>query len=414
MTVKQKVNYAVQYNSSTDTLSTQLTTLLNRIVSLIRTNNSDLLELTRITYGSEQHTGAPMYDSGDTKEFESDIVFLGTDTDNIVLSLCFYKGRLVISMNMDPSVEALHVANWENLTKGQSTALSVSPYCTSRACKWYTSTSSTPGNYYSINIPYIILNNTIEFDVVYWTGDYSSGYMFYNVNRVTNGVDLVIYKTLEHPSGTQGLGACLWRYSNATDSYNEFAPSEILAWSFEENLANNMPSKIYTGNYTSGANYPGYMPDSNNNLGLTYSESSTLSNSKYELRQWFRVGSYNAGCGMASIHTLGSAKGSNNQFTLDPMPTITSVSTIETSDNNQQMRFTSPLLTAYNLPYLDSDECYLRRMRIPGFNKYCKGEIYLFYTPTTTSYNTGDIITVDGKQYAVINKGIVCFVARVN
>lgn len=414
MTVKQKVNYAVQYNSSTDTLSTQLTTLLNRIVSLIRTNNSDLLELTRITYGSEQHTGAPMYDSGATKEFESDIVFLGTDTDNIVLSLCFYKGRLVISMNMDPSVEALHVANWENLTKGQSTAMPLSnlPYCTARACKWY---NDDVYNVYSINIPYIILNNTIEFDVVYWTGDYSSGYMFYNVNRVTNGVDLVIYKTLEHPSGTQGLGACLWRYSSATNSYNNTAPSEILAWSFEENLANNMPSRIYTGN--AGYNdRPGYMPNLlNSSLKLPYSESSTLSNSKCEIRQWFSVGDVN-GCGMASIHTLGSAKGTGNGVASksDPMPTITSVSTIETSDNNQQLRFTSPLLTAYNLPYLESDECYLRRMRIPGFNKYCKGEIYLFYTPTTTSYNTGDIITVDGKQYAVINKGIVCFVARVN
>lgn len=410
MTVKQKVNYSVQYDSSTDTLSTQLNILLNRIVTLIRTNNSDLLELTRITYGSEEMNGAPMYDSGTTKEFESDVVFLGTDTDNIVLSLCFYKGRLVISMNMDPSVEALHVANWENLTKGQSTAMSLSnlPYCTARACKWYNNNSY---NAYNINIPYIILNNTIEFDVVYWTGDYSSGYMFYNVNRVTNGVDLVIYKTLEHPSGTQGLGACLWCYSSATDSYNNIAPSEILAWSFEENLANNMPSRIYTGN-SSSSTYPGYMPNLlNNNLRLPYSESSTLSNSKYELRQWFQVNDC-YGCGMASIHTLGSAKGSCGALSTksDPMPTITSVSTTDPSNNN----FMSPLLTAYNLPYLNSDECYLRRMRIPGFNKYCKGEIYLFYTPTTTPYNSGDIISVDGKQFAVINTGIVCYVARVN
>ena len=423
MTVKQKVNYSVQYDSSTDTLSTQLTTLLNRIALLIRTNDPELIEVSRVVYGSEQMNGAPMYDSGTTKEFESDVIFLGTDSDNIALSLCFYKGRLVIAMNMCPSVEALHVENWDNLTKGQTTPMATTflPYCTSRAAKWYTGTSNSRYNVYNTSLPYIITNNSIEFDVVYWTGDYSSGYMFYNVNRATNGVDLVIYKTSENPSGTQSLGACIWRYSNDvsvnTEAFNDVAPSEILAWSFEENLANNMPSRIYTNNYAYPGN-PGYMPKReitgrtiNEPSNFTYSDSASLLNSRYETRQWFSVGT-NAGWGMAWLHTLGSLKGIVDRN--DTIPTITSVSTVETTDNNVQNSFISPLLTAYNIPYLSEGECYLRRMRIPGFNKYCKGEIYLFYSPTNVSYNTGDIVTVDGKQFAVINKGIVCFVARVS
>lgn len=391
MTVKQKVNYSVSYDSSTDTLSTQLNILLDRIITLIRTNNPELLELTRVTYGSAQMTGAPMYDSGSTKYYQSDVVFLGTDADNIVLSLCFYSGRLVIAMNIDPSVEALYVTNWSTLTNNANT--NNLPYCTARASKFYTNNTQ---NAYSINIPYLIVNKTIEFDVVYWTGDYSSGYMFYNANKVTNGVDLVIFKTLENLSGTTSVGGALWKYSTATDSYNNVAPSCLVTWSFEENVANNMPDKIYGGSNISGAN------------DLPYAASSVYANGKYDMRQWFKMGS-NTGNGMAYLHTLGALRGLN-PFTAESMPVIDTVSSTSPTDAN----FVSPLMTAYNIPYLSSDEAYLRRVRIPGFNKYCKGEIYLFYTPTTTQYDSGDIIDVDGKQFAVINNGIVCWVARVS
>ena len=60
--VKQKVKYSVDYDSSTDTLSEKLNILLNDIITLIRTNNPEILELSRITYGSDEMTGAPLYD----------------------------------------------------------------------------------------------------------------------------------------------------------------------------------------------------------------------------------------------------------------------------------------------------------------------------------------------------------------
>ena len=41
--VKQKVKYSVDYDSSTDTLSEKLNTLLDNIITLIRTNNPEIL-----------------------------------------------------------------------------------------------------------------------------------------------------------------------------------------------------------------------------------------------------------------------------------------------------------------------------------------------------------------------------------
>ena len=56
MTVKQKVTYTVEYDSSTDTLSDKLNLLLDNIINLILRNNSELTELTRIDYGSDEMT----------------------------------------------------------------------------------------------------------------------------------------------------------------------------------------------------------------------------------------------------------------------------------------------------------------------------------------------------------------------
>ena len=65
--VKQKVKYSVDYDSSTDALSEKLNILLNDIITLIRTNNPEILELSRITYGSGEMTGAPLYDGQHTR-----------------------------------------------------------------------------------------------------------------------------------------------------------------------------------------------------------------------------------------------------------------------------------------------------------------------------------------------------------
>ena len=125
--VKQKVKYSVDYDSSTDTLSEKLNILLNDIITLIRTNNPEILELSRITYGSSEMTGAPLYDGQNTTIFnngtyvqnggryQSDLVFLGLSKNNLVLSIGFIDNKLVLAMNIDPSIESIYVNNWNSI-----------------------------------------------------------------------------------------------------------------------------------------------------------------------------------------------------------------------------------------------------------------------------------------------------------
>ena len=408
MTVKQKVTYTVEYDSSTDTLSDKLNLLLDNIINLILRNNSELTELTRIDYGSDEMTGAPLYDiTGITKHYQSDVVFLGTDTDNIVLSLCFFNGRLTIAMNMDPSVEQMYVDRWAEYKTGH-TANNTPPYCITRAAKWFDDERNASNAYkqcYNVNLPYVVANGIIKLDVVYWNGDYSNAYMFYNSNGVTNGVDLVFYKTVENSSGTQGLGCALWRYSSADTSTCRAMPATILAWSFDENLSNNMADKLY---------FDG--TDANTTLGLSYSSNPSITNSAYEIRQWFKTTTdkhgFQDGNGMAYIHTIGGSLGIR-QTSNDNTNVLPEIETVTTTIPNNDS-FVSPLLTAYNIPYVQNDDCYLRKLRIPGFNKYCKGELYLFYSPNTSKYTSGDIINVDNKQFGIITEGIVCYAVRIN
>ena len=350
-----------------------------------------------------------MYDTGASTHYQSDVVFLGTDKDNIVLSLCFFNGRLTIAMNIDPSIEQMYVDRWDVYKTGHS-ANNVPPYCTTRAAKWYTSNNYESNAYYqcyNVNLPYVVANGIIKLDVVYWNGDYSNAYMFYNSNGVTNGVDLVFYKTVENSSGTQGLGCALWRYSSADTSTCRAMPATILAWSFDENLTNNMADKLYFDNN-----------DANGALMLSYSSNPAITNSAYEIRQWFRTTTdadkygFQDGNGMAYIHTIGGSLGirqTSNDNT-NVLPEIETVTTTIPANGS----FVSPLLTAYNIPYVQNDDCYLRKLRIPGFNKYCKGELYLFYSPNTSKYTSGDIINVDNKQFGIITEGIVCYAVRIN
>lgn len=405
MTVKTKIKYAVAYNSSTDVLSTKLNVLLNNIVTLITTNNPALSELTRITYGSSSMTAAPLYDNtayvdygNSNKVFQSDVVFLGTNADNIVLSICFYAGRLVIAMNMDPSVEALYMDIWDDIKYDSNVQRT---FAVAKACRFVTSTERGI-NHYNVNLPYVISNNTIEISVVYWTGTYSSGYMFYNGNRISNGVDLVIYKTTEDQQGTAGLGAALYRYSSADNSYNNYEQPCLLAWSFNESLKDNI---ITDHKLTNSVD--------------TVTSSTVFANGKRDPREWFKTcGSTSSDLNnfrytnMADYHTLGYCDGKrdgNYQY-IKTMPVI---SNVDTSDYNNST-FISPLVTAYNLPFLDDDtKGYFRKMHIPGFNKYCSGEIYLMWSPTASGYTSGDIVTCDNKQFAVISNGAVCWAARI-
>jgi hypothetical protein len=73
-----------------------------------------------------------------------------------------------------------------------------------------------------------------------------------------------------------------------------------------------------------------------------------------------------------------------------------------------------PLASAYNLPRLNVGQAYIRKMRIPGWNPQCKGEIYLLWSPVLTAYQSGDIVEVGSKSYAIITEGAVCWAARVS
>ena len=72
------------------------------------------------------------------------------------------------------------------------------------------------------------------------------------------------------------------------------------------------------------------------------------------------------------------------------------------------------LASAYNLPHLNPGQAYIRKMRIPGWNPNCKGEIYLLWSPVLTAYQSGDIVEVGSKSYAIITEGAVCWAARVS
>ena len=109
MAIKKKVTYSVSYTAGTDTLTTKLNSLLQDIVTLILSQNTGLQILDTITVGSARWTGAPLYDTYNSKllaaqyknrHYESDVVFIGTDEDNVCISLGFFDGCLVVAMNM--------------------------------------------------------------------------------------------------------------------------------------------------------------------------------------------------------------------------------------------------------------------------------------------------------------------------
>ena len=108
MAIKKKVTYSVSYVAGTDTLTTKLNSLLQDIVTLILSQNTGLTVLDTITVGSARWTGAPLYDTYNglapaadyqNRHYESDVIFIGTDEDNVCLSIGFFDGQLVVAMN---------------------------------------------------------------------------------------------------------------------------------------------------------------------------------------------------------------------------------------------------------------------------------------------------------------------------
>ena len=109
---------------------------------------------------------------------------------------------------------------------------------------------------------------------------------------------------------------------------------------------------------------------------------------------------------------LGGADGKiGNDDTKFPIEIIKINTTWDCTDPSS---FLSALLMPYNLPYLTPGQAYVRKMRIPGWNPNCKGEIYLLWSPVLTAYQSGDIVEVGSKAYAIITEGAVCWAARVS
>ena len=429
--VKHKVKYSVDYDSSTDTLSEKLNILLDNIITLIRTNNPEILELSRITYGSSEMTGAPLYDGQHTQNFnngswvqnggryQSDLVFLGLSKNNLVLSIGFIDNKLVLAMNIDPSIESIYVDNWDSI---KSNDYLLPMFAVGMASRYSKPSDGENQNEYNLFFPFIISNKKIEITVVYWTGNNSSGYMFYNVQRLTNEVDLVFYKS--SVNGNNSLCCALYRFSKDYNNYIAVQP-QLLTFSFDENVSDNL---------VLDKTLPYGMVDSDRGrtvdaeaIVITQPNSNLDANSKYNLRYWFaqpidytRYNSYyctlfgkNCCLFMSKLHTLGNLDGrmrSNNSVS---MPNYDNVKTFR-HPNATSDHVISPMCSAYSLPYLeDENEVYLRQVRVPGFIDNCYGELYMMWTPSIQSYKSGDIVEIDGDKYAVINEGVVCWVTKV-
>ena len=240
MAIKKKVTYSVSYVAGTDTLTTKLNSLLQDIVTLILSQNTGLTVLDTITVGSARWTGAPLYDTRpsnlysndyNNRHYESDVIFIGTNEDNLCLSLGFFDGQLVVAMNMTPKVEKMHTDVWAS-EYGITNQLAF--YATGKMSRWFADANAMMGNY---AIPYVIANNTILMSVLYWNTEYSKGYSFINGSGQSDGVDLVIFNT-DEGNNQSGLGAAIWCYG-AYNGYHNAVNSEMTVFSFAENLSEN-------------------------------------------------------------------------------------------------------------------------------------------------------------------------------
>lgn len=434
--VKHKVKYSVDYDSSTDTLSEKLNTLLNSIITLMRTNNPEILELSRITYGSEEMTDAPLYNTGDngTRDrsfrsshyvqnggwYQSDLVFLGLSKNNLVLSIGFIDNKLVIAMNIDPSIESIYADNWDTIRPESSSVQSTKMFAVGLASRYSKAGDTENLNDYNLFFPFIISNKKIEISVVYWTGNNSSGYMFYNAQRLTNDVDLVFYKSLVN--GNNSLCCALYRFSKVYNNYIGVQP-QLLTFSFDENVSENLLlDKRLPCFYGDNINYIPGLRD--NDISDTVDN-----NSKFNLRLWFALPAYTGNSTsetghigrksclfMGKLHTLGILNPPYNITTYpSSMPNYDNVKTLtHASSATINTYFISAMCGAYSLPYLeDENEVYLRQVRVPGFIDSCYGELYMMWTPSIQSYKSGDIVEIDDDKYAVINEGVVCWVTKI-
>lgn len=412
MAIKKKVTYSVSYTAGTDTLTTKLNSLLQDIVTLILSQNTGLTVLDTITVGSARWTGAPLYDtyvSGlystayNNRHYQSDVYFLGTNEDNLCLSIGFFDGQLVIAPNMTPKSEKAVTDVWSSRYGKNTTPL----YAIGKQSRHF-NLEYAPG-IWNYAIPYLISGGYISMSLIYWSTENSRGYMFADGAGQTDGVNLVIFPT-EEGNNVTGLGFAIcpfgllavnrWRGRNL-----------IFCGSFSEDIYNHMPVTL--------------------DSSLTNNADKVAANATVELRQWapgFTNNEYNwVNCFYQFWHTLGlsDSNGENLGGKQNSIPNQMSqyanmvhngfkpVSSTANINGGTEYSY-SPLWTAYNLPHLESGQAYVRKMRIPGWNPECKGEIYLLWSPVVTAYQSGDIVEVGSKSYAIITEGAVCWAARVS
>ena len=415
MAIKKKVTYSVSYVAGTDTLTDKLNTLLQDIVTLILSQNTGLQILDTITVGSSRFTGAPLYDtyvSGlyssyfQNRHYQSDVVFLGTNEDNVCLSLGFFDGNLIVAMNMCPKVEKEYTDNWAAMGGGAWLPF----YAIGKQSRFFANVDAMNGNY---AIPYAVVNDTISISVIYWDDEYSRGYSFVNGSGQSDGVHLIIFPT-DEGNNTAGLG-CAIRPYGTVNAYRNALPTIINVFSFSENLSANKPDTL-------DSTYLGYKPP------IPSQTTMQLCNSRYDWRSWGKIRyseEYNAFADklFQALHSLGGRMGltaPTNYWHAAPkdMPRVNvtwDITQPRYSDSSDGANsFLSPLLMPYNLPHLNVGQAYVRKMRIPGWNPNCKGEIYLLWAPVTAAYNSGDIVEVGSKSYAIITEGAVCWAARIS
>ena len=416
MAIKKKITYSVSYTAGTDTLSTKLNSLLQDIVTLILSQNTGLTVLDTITYGSSRMTGAPLFDGGAggiyssffaNKYYQSDLYFIGTSEDNICLSIGFYQGMLVIAMNMTPKVEKSITDVWSSRYGLENPVW----YAVGRASR---SVESNNYNGYNIAIPYQIYNDHISIDIIYWHTEYSSGYTYAGGDNDFERVSLVIFPT-DEGQNQAGLGAAIQTFSVRSAVYHAGnLRGSLLAWSFSENLLDNPPDVIKSDTAAETMNSP------------VNTATLLAANGQYDARQWYAgLNNYGVlwGQGMRIWHTLGGTDGSMvdaGSYTAVCCRVVYTLQTIvepgdttRTPSGQVVTSYVTPLASAYNLPHLNAGQAYIRKMRIPGWNPECKGEIYLLWAPVLTAYQSGDIVEVGNKSYAIITEGAVCWAARV-
>ena len=426
MAIKKKVTYSVSYVAGTDTLTTKLNSLLQDIVTLILSQNTGLTVLDTTTVGSARWTGAPLYDTYNSKlyasdyqnrHYESDVIFIGTNEDNVCLSVGFFDGCLVVAMNMTPKVEAEYVADWTTVY-GLNASTYLPFYATGKQSRWFKNVQGNAGRYC---IPYRIVNNTISISVIYWNTEYSRGYSFVNGSGESDGTDLVIFPTDEGGSQS-GLGAAIWTWGRINASggsyYNGLRRAQIAAFSFAENLSNNKPSVLPSGttNTLPNENQQALI-NARNDVRLWYSVQNNAQNGSYSYANYF---CWHALCGTdgRGLGTGGEVAANTpllwGQVNAGRDVTGSSGDQNPVPDGSTYRMGISPLCLGYNLPHLSAGQAYVRKMRIPGWNPECKGEIYLLWSPVLTGYQSGDIVEVGSKSYAIITEGAVCWAARVS